>query len=126
MVSSQDIFAELSLTSLTEFYKRVTGDLNDYKELVSTKAYDREKVDEETINLFMAEQKLRTFHLEEIIDSHLTTLLRFSSKSKMAKTDEQLLAKYAKYSYTERLTLLLANQSKLMKQTNSLRMQGTT
>ena len=55
MVVSNDFFAELSLTSLTEFYKRVNGDINDYKEMVKNKTYDSEKVDDMTINLFMTE-----------------------------------------------------------------------
>ena len=33
---SDDIYAELSLSSLTEFYKRVTGELNDYKDMVKS------------------------------------------------------------------------------------------
>lgn len=46
----------------------------------------------------------------------------------MFKTDAELLLKYEKYPYMDRLTLLMANQSKLLKwhSENALRMQGTT
>jgi hypothetical protein len=63
-----------------------------------------------------------------VIDFHLANLMRASSKKNKDKSDEELVRKYKKYNFSQKLLLLLANQSKLLriKTNQSLRMTGTT
>ena len=56
VVESEDIYSDLSLINLAEFYKRVAGDLNYYKDMLATNNYDKTKFDSNTSNRFRTMQ----------------------------------------------------------------------
>ena len=53
LVASHDVYAELSLFNLTEFFKRVTGDLNNYKS--TSGLFGKDIMDLDLKDLFLAE-----------------------------------------------------------------------
>ena len=126
--ASEDIYKEFSLIQLQEFYKRVSAEYDDYKDLISTSNYNKAKFNPETSMRFLGLLKQRVINLEKVIDFHLVNLMRAASKKNLDKTEWDLLKKYKKYTSSQKLLLLLANQSKLLKLKNldCLRMQGTT
>ena len=126
---SEDIYSEFNLLQLSEFYKRSANELNAYKEMVSTHSYNKDKFDDKVRGNFEAQLKTRISHIEQVIDIHLVNLLRESNMKKNgSRPAQEILKKYSGYNYLQKLTLMMANQAKLLKSENhtKLRMQGTT
>lgn len=92
--ASEDIYKEFSLIQLQEFYKRVSAEYDDYKDLISTSNYNKAKFNPETSKRFLDLLKLRVINLEKVIDFHLVNLMRAASKKNLEKTDWDLLKKY--------------------------------
>ena len=117
------------MATLTNLYKRVKGELETYSEMLATSNFDKDLFDGELRIRFKNEQEKRIEQLQTVINNHLLTLLRGTKKENANVSESELLEKYKKYTFIQKLKLLQANNSKLMHAAEGhgcLRMQGTT
>lgn len=75
-----DIYKEYSISCLSDFYKRSTYELNSFKQMVSSKKYDKTKLDTVAIETFKHRLTERITNIEATIDFYLACLIRASKK----------------------------------------------
>lgn len=107
VVMKTDIYKDLSMSELFEFYKRINKEYIKFKEIVTTSHFNKDMISLEKCKVFLSRLEQRISNVEISIDSHLACLIRVSSrnKSKAKLTDAQVVqsSKFSKYSYPKKL-----------------------
>jgi len=118
-----NIFNEFDIAQLTELYKRCTRELNDYKDLINTQNLEKSKFSRNLAEAHKAKLVWRIRSIEAVIDNHLKLLLHRANKS------DQAYQKYIKFTYFQKLVLLMVNEKKLQEKSlvyKVLRMKSLT